>query len=138
MAQGKPGSILWPLALIVIGAGWLLHRLDVLPSVSWIIILGLITAGVAVLLLEGLNKSSIVLGPMLIAGGVTTFAQQYLQLARNVQVPLLLILCGLLMLLARSHKIPPAGIKPWQRSQRELLAERDAAQQQVRDVSPRE
>ncbi|WP_052190538.1 hypothetical protein [Chitinibacter sp. ZOR0017] len=69
MAQGKPGSILWPLALIVIGAGWLLHRLDVLPSVSWIIILGLIAAGVAVLLLEGLNKSSIVLGPMLIAGG---------------------------------------------------------------------
>ncbi|WP_157314719.1 hypothetical protein [Chitinibacter sp. GC72] len=116
----KQRSGIWlPVALIVIGSGWLMHRLDIFPSVNWIVILALLVSGVAVLLLEGINKSTVVVGPMLIAGGVTTFIQQQYDLARSVQIPILLILCGVLMLLARSDLIRPAPEKPWQREQRD-------------------
>ncbi|QLI82727.1 hypothetical protein HZU75_15040 [Chitinibacter fontanus] len=115
MSDRKQGGIWLPIALIVIGAGWLLHRLDIVPSVNWIVILALVFAGSAVLWLEGLNKSTVVIGPMLIAGGVSTFLQQYFAFSRAVQIPLLLILCGLLMLLARSPQIPAAPPKPWEK-----------------------
>ncbi|QLG87323.1 hypothetical protein HQ393_03115 [Chitinibacter bivalviorum] len=117
MSDKGRGGVWLPVALIVIGSGWLMHRLEIFPSVNWIVILALLVSGFAVLLLEGINKSSIVIGPMLIAGGVTTFFQQQYDLARSVQIPLLLILCGLLMLLARSNKIAEPPPKPWERAQ---------------------
>jgi hypothetical protein len=115
MSLKKPGGVWLPIALIVIGSGWLMHRLDIFPSVNWIVILALLFAGVAVLLLEGVNKSTVVIGPMLIAGGATTFLQQHYDLSRSIQIPVLLILCGVLMLLARSSQIPPAPPKPWEK-----------------------
>lgn len=108
-------GIFFPVALIVIGAGWLLNEINYFPSVSWIVIIGLFVAGVAVLLIDGLNKSTIVLGPMLIAGAVTTFCRQQFGLGLSVQLPVLLIFCGCLMLLARSTWIRPAPPKPWEK-----------------------
>ncbi len=118
MSQKKSGGVWLPIALIVIGSGWLMHRLDVFPSVNWIVILALLFAGIAVLLLEGVNKSTVVIGPMLIAGGVTTFLQQHYDFSRSIQIPLLLILCGVLMLVSRSPRIAPAPPKPWEKPQR--------------------
>lgn len=108
-------GVIFPVVLIVIGAGWLLNEINYFPSVSWIVILGLLVAGIAVLALEGVNKSSIVLGPMLIAGAGTTFLRQQFGLGLSVQLPVLLILCGCLMLLARSNWIRPAPPKPWEK-----------------------
>jgi len=108
-------GIVFPVVLIVIGAGWLLNEMNYFPSVSWIIILGLLVAGVAVLAVDGINKSTIVLGPMLIAGAVTTFLRQQFGLGLSVQLPVLLILCGCLMLLARSNWIRSAPPKPWEK-----------------------
>ncbi|MBM5570645.1 MULTISPECIES: hypothetical protein [Deefgea] len=108
-------GIVFPVVLIVIGAGWLLNEMNYFPSVSWIIILGLFVAGIAVLAVDGINKSTIVLGPMLIAGAVTTFLRQQFGLGLSVQLPVLLILCGCLMLLARSNLIRPAPPKPWEK-----------------------
>lgn len=110
-------GIVFPVALIVIGAGWLLNEMNYFPSVSWIVIIGLFVAGCAVLALEGVNKSTIVLGPMLIAGAVTTFLRQQYGLGLSVQWPVLLMLCGCLMLLARSKLITPAPPKPWEKPQ---------------------
>lgn len=108
-------GIIFPVVLIVIGAGWLLNEINYFPSVSWIVIIGLLVAGVAVLALEGINKSTVVLGPMLIAGAVTTFLRQQFGLTLSIQWPVLLILCGCLMLLARSSWIRPAPPKPWEK-----------------------
>ena len=35
-----------PIALIIVGAGWLLKELHLFPDASWIAIIGLIVAGV--------------------------------------------------------------------------------------------
>lgn len=110
-------GIVFPITLIVIGAGWLLNEINYFPSVSWIVIIGLLVAGAAVLAFDGVNKSTIVLGPMLIAGAVTTFLRQQYGLALSVQWPVLLMLCGCLMLLARSKWIAPAPPKPWEKPQ---------------------
>ncbi|QZA78900.1 hypothetical protein K4H28_05730 [Deefgea tanakiae] len=113
-------GVIFPVVLIVIGAGWLLNEINYFPSVSWIVILGLLVAGIAVLALEGVNKSTIVLGPMLIAGAATTFLRQQFGLGLSVQWPVLLILCGCLMLLARSKWIKPAPPKPWEKPQQSV------------------
>ncbi|WP_043648986.1 hypothetical protein [Chitinilyticum litopenaei] len=98
----------FPVLLIVVGAGWLLNELNIMPEVSWIVIFGLAISGIAVLAIDGVNKSSIVLGPMLMAGALLTFLRQYYGLGFNLQFPALLMLLGLLLLLRRSDAIPPA------------------------------
>ena len=100
-------SVVLPVLLIAIGAGWLMNELDLFPSLTWMAILGLTLSGLAVLAIEGVNKSTIVVGPMLIAAGTTTFLRQQYQLPWSIQWPALMILCGLVMLVARSHKISP-------------------------------
>jgi hypothetical protein len=120
-------GIVFPVTLIVIGAGWLLNEINYFPSVSWIVIIGLFVAGLAVLLLDGVNKSTIVLGPMLIAGAVTTFLRQQYGLALSVQWPVLLMLCGFLMLLARSKWVAAAPLKPWEKPQQSVSNRDDEA-----------
>ena len=107
-------GVIFPILLIMLGAGWLMNSLDIFPSVSWLIILGLCSAGLAVLAIEGVNKSTVVVGPMLIAAGATTFLRQQYQLPLSIQWPILMILCGLLMLLAKSNWIAPANKRPKQ------------------------
>lgn len=99
-------NALVPVALIVIGAGWLVSSLNIAPAVSWIIVLGLIVAGVAVLLLEGTRGRSLVTGMMLISGGVAVFAHQFYAMSWSVLLPLLMMLLGVLMLLARVDGVP--------------------------------
>ncbi|MBB5016950.1 hypothetical protein HNQ59_000212 [Chitinivorax tropicus] len=102
-------SALIPVALIVIGLAWLLDEFHVFPEVNWFWITALTAAGVAVLLLDGINKSSVVVGPLLIGGGITTFLRQYLDLRFGAQWSVLMILLGVLMLVARSPSIPEVG-----------------------------
>jgi len=101
-----------PIVLIVIGLAWLLDEADLFPEVSWLWVFGLISGGVALLLLEGINKTSVVTGPMLIGAGVSTFIRQKFGLGLQVQLPLLMILLGILMLVARLPGIPEAGRNP--------------------------
>jgi hypothetical protein len=95
-----------PVILIVLGAAWLLNSLHWLPEIHWIWILGLVGAGIAILTLDGITKSSIVAGPLLILAGILSFFHQYYQLGWRFIVPIMLIAAGLLMLAARSSSIP--------------------------------
>lgn len=96
----------FPVILIALGAAWLLNSLDWLPGVHWLWIIGLIGAGVAILLLDGFTKSSVVAGPLLILAGVLSFARQYYDLAWRFIFPLMLIAAGVLMLVARLPSLP--------------------------------
>ena len=56
-----------PVTLIVVGLVWLAWHFRLFPDVDWIIAVGLVVGGIAVLVFDGLTKSSVVIGPFLIA-----------------------------------------------------------------------
>ena len=95
-----------PIVLIVLGAAWLLKNLNWMPEVHWLWILGLVGAGVAVLVVDGITKSSVVAGPFLILAGGLYFLHQYYYLGWRFIIPILLVAAGSLMLVARSPAIP--------------------------------
>jgi hypothetical protein len=66
----------------------------------------LIAGGVAVLLLDGITRKSVVSGPFLIASGVAWALHDRWRIPWTVLIPTLLILLGVLMLIARRHDIP--------------------------------
>jgi hypothetical protein len=95
-----------PITLIAAGAIWLLFNLDWVPSFDWVVALVLIGSGVAILILEGVNKKSVVGGPLLIAFGVTWFLHFHFGVHWRFLVPCLFIVAGALMLVARMAVIP--------------------------------
>lgn len=95
-----------PIILIVLGAAWLLNSLHWLPDVQWLWILGLSGSGVAILTFDGLTKSSVVTGPLLILAGILSFFHQYHALGWRFIIPIMLIAVGVLMLVARSPSLP--------------------------------
>ena len=96
----------FPVVLIVLGITWLLHSLNWLPDVQWLWILGLAGAGIAILVLDGITKSSIVAGPLLILAGLLSFCRQHYDLGWRFIIPVMLIAAGIFMLVARSPSIP--------------------------------
>lgn len=95
-----------PVILIVLGAAWLLNSLNWLPDVHWLWIIGLAGAGIAILALDGITKSSVVAGPLLILAAILSFSRQYYGLGWRFVFPAMLIGAGILMLIARSPAIP--------------------------------
>ena len=96
-----------PIALIIVGTGWLLRELHLFPDASWIAIIGLIVAGLLIMVLEGFNTETVIKGPVLIAAGVATWLHLHQGWDWRVLVPSLMILAGLLLLVSRSGAIPP-------------------------------
>ena len=95
-----------PITLIVIGVIGLVWYFRWLPDIDWIIALGFILGGVAVLIIDKINKSSIVVGPFLIVVGVAWWLRDQYRLSWNLIIPSLLVILGVLMLVARSAQIP--------------------------------
>ena len=95
-----------PVTLIVVGVLWLVWYFGWFPDVDWIIAAGLAAGGVAVLLFDGVTKSSVVIGPFMIASGLAWALHDRYRVSWSVLIPALLILLGALMLVARSPRIP--------------------------------
>ncbi|HMA32567.1 MAG TPA: hypothetical protein VKT00_12200 [Casimicrobiaceae bacterium] len=95
-----------PVTLIVVGAGWLLWEYRLFPDVDWIIALCFVAGGVAVIVIDGINKNSVVVGPFLIAVGVAWLLHDQYWVRWRIIVPAMLVLLGALMLVARSPRIP--------------------------------
>lgn len=95
-----------PVTLIVVGLGWLLWEFRLFPDVDWIISLGFIVGGIALLVLDRINKNSIVIGPFLIAVGIAWFMHERYGTSWRVVAPVLLVVLGALMLVARSPRVP--------------------------------
>ena len=95
-----------PITLIIVGLVWLAWHFHFFPDIDWLIAIGFVVGGVAVLAVDGINKNSVVTGPLLIViGGAWLLHDQY-RMSWSVLIPLLLILVGVLMLVARSPTIP--------------------------------
>ena len=98
-------NTLFPISLIVIGVGWFANELQIFPQANWILILALIAAGCMILVFEGINRATIVKAPLLIAIGGALFLHQQFTVVWRILIPCLLILCGVLMLIARSGRL---------------------------------
>lgn len=99
-----------PVALIVVGLAWLTWHFGWFPDVDWIIAVALIAGGVAVLVFDGITKSSIVIGPFLIGVGVAWALHERFRIGWGVLIPTLLVWLGVLMLVARHPRIPAKRI----------------------------
>jgi hypothetical protein len=95
-----------PVTLIVVGLGWLLWEYRLFPDVDWIISLGFVVGGIAVLAIDGVNKNSVVIGPFLIAIGIAWVLHDQYRTTWRFIVPVMLVLLGVLMLIARNPRVP--------------------------------
>jgi hypothetical protein len=116
-------TLILPVLLIVVGIGWLLTALDVGPGICWPWMLGLAAVGLLAFLVSGWDKVSVVVGPFLIAASCLSLLRQTERLSVDIEVPVLTIVAGVLLLVARSPAIPlpkwiveePSRSKPDQR-----------------------
>jgi chromate transport protein ChrA len=95
-----------PITLIVVGAIGVVWHFGWFPNVESVTALALAAAGVLILATDRITKSSIVLGPMLIAVGGAIWLHDAYRLRWWLLVSLLLIVLGVLMLIARDPRIP--------------------------------
>lgn len=99
-------TLLLPLLLIALGSGWLLTAMGFALGIDWIWTIGLAMLGATILLLGGVDKMTIVLGPLFFSAAGLSLLRQTGGLSFEIEVPILIILSGVLMLLARAPQIP--------------------------------
>jgi hypothetical protein len=99
-------SLVVPWLLIAVGTGWLLTALKVGPGIDWVWTLGLAVVGVLAFAINGLDKVSVVTGPFFIAASLLSILRQTNRIRLDVEVPILVILSGILLLIARRPTIP--------------------------------
>ena len=95
-----------PITLIIVGVLGVVWYLGWFPNIESITALALVAAGVLILITDRITKSSIVLGPMLIAVGASVWVHDTYRLRWWLLVSILLIVLGVLMLIARDPRIP--------------------------------
>ncbi len=99
-------TLVFPLLFMAVGTGWLLTTLGVVPGVNWVWTLGLAILGLLTFIIFGLDKISCVLGPFLIASSTFSVLRQTDRLHFDLEVPILVIIAGALMLVARLPAVP--------------------------------
>ena len=105
-----------PVTLIVVGAAWLLWYFRLFPDIDWVIAGGLVAGGIAIFVLDRITKTSVVIGPFLIAAGIAWALHDRWRVSWFALVPALLILLGVLMLVARHPRIPEQSRRAADRS----------------------
>jgi membrane-bound ClpP family serine protease len=99
-------DIILPILLITVGAAWLAHNMQWLPDISWFWIIGCFVAGIAIFAVEGVTKSSVVAAPMLMLLGLFSLLRQLFGVSWGVQMPVLLMVLGACLIVARLPAIP--------------------------------
>jgi hypothetical protein len=105
-AQSR-GPLILAILIITIGIGWLLTAQGFAPGITWVWTLGLGVVGVLAFVLSGgLDKVSVVIGPFFIVGSVLSILRQREVLRTDIEVPVLVIVIGVLLLVAQSSAVP--------------------------------
>ena len=104
MADTK--TLVVPVLLITLGIGWLLTVLGVAPQINWVWTLGLALVGVLALAVGGIDKSTVVIGPLFILASCLSLLRQMGRLHVDTEIPILVIATGVLLLVARHRRIP--------------------------------
>ena len=99
-------TLLLPVLLITVGTGWLLTTLGVAPGIDWVWTLGLAVVGLLTFAVGGFDKVTVVIGPFFILASCLSVLRQTDRLHVDVEVPILVIIAGFLLLIARTTVVP--------------------------------
>ena len=99
-------TLILPVLLIAVGVGWLLTELEIMPGIDWVWILGLAGCGMLAFLVCGFNKVTLVVGAFFLVASCLALARQVGWMQMNVEMPVLVLIAGVLLLLARHPSIP--------------------------------
>ncbi|OSI08514.1 hypothetical protein [Neisseria zoodegmatis] len=102
----RQSSLALPLFLIIAGAVWFLKTTGILPPTATLIAAGLAIGGIAVLLIDGINKQSVVSGPLLVYIGAAVYLKGQYLLGYSPLIALGMMILGCLLLLSRSSVVP--------------------------------
>ncbi len=100
-SRRSTGSLAIALLIIAVGIGWLLSAHKVVEGVNWIWVLSLAVLGALTLVLGGIEKLTVVVGPFLLALAVFSYLRQTGRIGVETEVPSLLIIFGVLLVAAR-------------------------------------
>jgi hypothetical protein len=99
-------TLIFPALLIVVGSGGVLTTLGIAAGIDWVWTLGLAVVGFLAFAVGGFDKVTVVVGPFFIAASGLSLLRQTDRLRLDVEVPVLVILAGILLLVARAPAIP--------------------------------
>ena len=98
------------IAAMIVGFGvlWLLSELNWMPPFPWIWTMGLAGAGVLTLIIGGINKQTMVVGPYLMICAVFSVLRHTGRIEPRVEIPVLVIVFGLWMfvVILLGHGLP--------------------------------
>ena len=107
MQKESKGPVVLSLLIITVGVGWLLTALAVAPGINWVLTLSLGMIGVLAFVVSGgIDKVSVLVGPFFLIGSVLSLLRQSGVLPIDVEVPICVIMIGVLMLVAQLAVIP--------------------------------
>lgn len=99
-------SLVFPILLIIVGSGWMLSVLGIVPGIDWAWTLTLAGVGLLAFLVGGVDKVTIVVGPFFIITSMLSVLRQSGRLRFDLEVPILVVLTGVLLLVARLPTVP--------------------------------
>lgn len=99
-------SLVIPILMITVGVGWLLTVQGFAPGINWVWTLGMAVVGLLTFVWMGFNKVSVVIGPFFLLGSLLSVLRQTGRLSIDSEVPILVILLGVLLLVVRSKIVP--------------------------------
>lgn len=100
-----------PILLITLGSLWFLKSTYLLPETSTMLALLLAASGIVLFVIDGFNKSSLVTSPMLMYGGAAVYLYDSAGLRMSHVLSLGMVLMGILLLMARSDRIPERSVR---------------------------
>src|SRR5579862_5142279 len=102
--QKKTAWLAAPVLITTLGTGQLLTVHGVIPGVEWAWVLPLAMVGGLLLVIDGFNKLSTVVGPTLISAALLSYLRQTARISVATEIPTLLIVVGLFW--TASHLLP--------------------------------
>ena len=106
MNTSQKKGMAFAILITAIGVAWLLNVTGVMPRVDWVWTGALGVAGALILTYGGINKITVVAGPLLIIASLLSILRQTGRLTMDLEMPILVICFGLLMILAIALRLP--------------------------------
>jgi len=101
-------SAIGPIVLLIIGVLILMGQFGIMPRLPTLWTGGLAGCGILTFVFNGFNKSTLVIGSFLLVAAVMSVLRTNKILEIENEIPIIFIVLGVLMLVARSASIPEA------------------------------